>query len=105
MLEVKNLPDNPGDTKDVGLIPGSGRFPGEGSGYPLQYSCLEKSMDRRAWWSTVPGVTKSQTLLSTAPTDMYHRSLALKELHVLWKPEAGEVTQVGGAAPTLGPCL
>ena len=105
MLEVKNLPDNPGDTKDVGLIPGSGRFPGEGSGYPLQYSCLEKSMDRRAWWSTVPGVTKSQTLLSTAPADTYHRSLALKELHVLWKPEAGEVTQVGGAAPTLGTCL
>ena len=105
MLEVKNLPDNPGDTKDVGLIPGSGRFPGEGSGYPLQYSCLEKSMDRRAWWSTVPGVTKSQTLLSTAPADTYHRSLALKKLHVLWKPEAGEVTQVGGAAPTLGTCL
>ena len=52
-----------------------------------------------------PGVTKSQTLLSTAHADTYHRSLALKELHVLWKPEAGEVTQVGGAAPTLGTCL
>ena len=58
MLEVKNLPDNPGDTKDVGLIPGSGRFPGEGSGYPLQYSCLEKSIDRRAWWATDHRVAK-----------------------------------------------
>ena len=64
VLVVKNLPANPGDTKDVGLIPGSGRFPGEGSGYPLQYSCLENFMDRRAWWSTVPGVAKSRTRLS-----------------------------------------
>ena len=78
VLVVKNLPANPGDTKDVGLIPGSGRFPGEGSGYPLQYSCLENFMDRRAWWSTVPGVAKSQTRRSTAHADMYYRSLALK---------------------------
>jgi len=40
---VKNLPDNAGDTGDVGLIPGSGRFPGEGHSNPLQYSFLEKS--------------------------------------------------------------
>ena len=45
---VKNLPANAGDTRDAGLIPGSGRFPGEGNGNPLQYSCLESSMDRGA---------------------------------------------------------
>ena len=48
----------------LGLIPGSGRSPGEGNGNPLQYSCLENPMDRRAWWATVHGVVKSQTRLS-----------------------------------------
>ena len=38
---------------DLGLIPESGRSPGEGNGNPLQYSCLENSMDRGAWWATV----------------------------------------------------
>ena len=49
---------------DPGSIPGSGRSPGEGNGYPLQHSCLKDSMDREAWWATVPGVKKSQTQLS-----------------------------------------
>ena len=49
---------------DLGSIPGSGRFPGEGNGNPFQYSCLEKSMDRGAWQATVCGITKSQTQLS-----------------------------------------
>ena len=49
---------------DSGLIPGSGRSPGEGSGNPLQYSCLENSTDRGAWWATVHGVAKSWTRLS-----------------------------------------
>ena len=43
---VKNPPANAGDARDVGSIPGSGRSPGEGNGSPLQYSCLENSMDR-----------------------------------------------------------
>ena len=43
---------------------GLGRFPGEGNGNPLQYSCLEISMDRGDWWATVNGVQKSQTELS-----------------------------------------
>jgi len=47
-----------------GSIPGSGRSPREGSGNPLQYPCLEKPMDRGAWWATVHGVTKGQTRLS-----------------------------------------
>ena len=58
---VKNLPANAGDP---GLIPESGRSPGEGNGYPLQYSCPENSMDRGAWQATVHGVAKSQTRLS-----------------------------------------
>ena len=58
---VKN-PDNAGDP---GLIPGSGRSPEEGNGYPLQYSCLENAIDRGAWWAPGgPWVAKSQTQLS-----------------------------------------
>ena len=53
---VENLPANAGD---LGLIPGSGRCPGEGHGNPLQYSCLENPMDRGAWQDTVPGVAES----------------------------------------------
>ena len=49
---------------DPGSIPGSGRSPEEGIGYPLQYSCLENSMDRGAWRATVHGVAKSRTQLS-----------------------------------------
>ena len=62
---VKNLPANEEDARDVGLIPGLGRFPGGGNGNPLQYFCLENSTDRGAWWTTVHGVTKSWTQLST----------------------------------------
>ena len=47
-----------------GLLPGSGRSPGEGNGNPLQHSCLENLMDRGAWLAMVPRVTKSQTQLS-----------------------------------------
>ena len=59
--EVKAPACNSGD---LGLIPGSGRFPGEGNGNPLQYSCLENPMGGGAWWATVHGVTKSWTRLS-----------------------------------------
>ena len=54
--EVKNLPA----TQDT-WVPGSGRSAGEGNGNPLQYSCLENSMDREAWWAAGNGVAKSQT--------------------------------------------
>ena len=48
VLVVKNLPANAGDIRDVGLIPGLGRSPGEGNGNPLQYSCLENPMEEEA---------------------------------------------------------
>ena len=57
-LMVKNPPANAGDP---GLTSGSGRSPGEGNGYPLQYSCLENIMDREAWRATVLEVAKSRT--------------------------------------------
>ena len=58
---VKNPPANEGNS---GLISGPGRSAGEGIGYPLKYSCLEKSMDRGAQRATVRDITKSQTRLS-----------------------------------------
>ena len=62
-LVTKNLPDNSGDTRDVGSVAGSGRSPEGGNGNPLQYSCLEDHTDRGAWRAKVHGVGKSQTQL------------------------------------------
>ena len=56
---VKNPPANAGGAREVGSIPGSGRSPEEGNGNPLQYSGLENSMDRGAWWATVHGAAES----------------------------------------------
>ena len=77
---VKNLPANAGDAGHVGLIPGSGRTPGEGNGKPLQYFSLENPMDRGAWWATVRRIAKSQTQLKRLSTQhiadlQYHVSL------------------------------
>ena len=58
---IKNLPAN---AADIGSIPGLGRSPGGGNGNPLQYSCLENSMEKGTWWAIVHGITKSQTLLN-----------------------------------------
>ena len=52
---------------DLGSIPGLGRFPGEGNGNPLQYSCLENPMDREAWWATFYGVARVEYNLATKP--------------------------------------
>ena len=60
-LVVKNTPANAGDIRDLSLIPGSGRSLGGGYGNPLQYSCLENSMDRGVWKTIVHRVTKSLT--------------------------------------------
>ena len=61
VLVVKNTPANTGDVRDMGLIPGLGRSLGGGHGNPLQYSCLENSMDRGAWQATVHRVAQSWT--------------------------------------------
>ena len=58
---VKNLPVN---IRDKGLIPGSGRSPGEVNGHSLQYSCLGNPMDREAWWATARGVAKELDMTS-----------------------------------------
>ena len=55
---VKNPPANVGNVRDVGSIRGLGRSPGGGNGNSLEYSCLENSMDRGAWWAAVRGVVK-----------------------------------------------
>ena len=56
--ERKNLPAKAGDIRDSGLVPGSGRSPGGGSGNPLQYSCLENPTDRGVWQSAVHGLQR-----------------------------------------------
>ena len=58
---AKNLSANAEQVRDMGSIPGLGRSLGKGKDNPLQYSCLENSMDRRAWQATVHGVTKNLT--------------------------------------------
>ena len=77
----KNLPAKAGDTRDVGSIPKSGRFPEIGTGNPLQYSCLENSMDRRAWWVRVHRVAKSRTRLST------HAPMHTHSFHMVGIPD------------------
>ena len=60
---VKKPPVNAGDIRDMGFYPWVEKIPGEGHGYPLQYSCLENLMDRGAWWVIVERVAKSRTRL------------------------------------------
>ena len=61
---VKNPLANAGDARDAGSTPGSVRSTGGGNGNPLQFSCLENSTDKGAWWATAHRVAKSQTRLS-----------------------------------------
>ena len=73
---VKSLPAN---ARDLGLIPGLGRFPGEANGNPLQYSCLENPRDGRAWWAAICGVAESRTRLSNF-TFTFHFPALEKEM-------------------------
>ena len=91
-LVVKNPPDNAGNIRDTGSIPGSGGSPGGGRGNLLQYSCLENPMDRGAWPTTVHGIAKSQTQLKRFSTYM----------HCTWLNVG---TEAQGDFPTLCPDL
>ena len=71
--QVKNPPVNEGDTGNAGLIPRLGRSPGRRNGDLLQYSFLEKSMDRGAWQATVHGVTESDLTEHVAHTNLWDR--------------------------------
>ena len=62
-LEVKNLPANAEEVRNMGSIPGSERSSGGGHSNPLQYPCLENPMGRAAWQATVPSITQSQIRL------------------------------------------
>ena len=77
---VKDLPTNAGDTREVSLIPGLERSPGEGNGNPLQDSCLGNSMERGAWWATVHGITNSLTRLNAHKHTQAHDYLTLRGL-------------------------
>ena len=68
---VKNLPADAGDARNMGLIPGLGRSPGEGNGNPPQYSCLENPTDRQAWWATALGSQRVKHELATNPPPMF----------------------------------
>ena len=68
---VKNPLANAGDATESGMIPGLGRSPGEGNGNPLQYSCLENSMDRGPWQTIVHGAAKSWTQLKQLSSPTY----------------------------------
>ena len=78
-LVVKNLPANAGDR---GLIPGSGRFPGDGNGNPLQCSCLENTMDKRAWWATSMGSQESDT---TERLNHHSISAVFQKASIFWR--------------------
>ena len=70
---VKNLPAMQETWfQFLGLIPGSGRSPGERNGNPLQYPCLENPMDRGAWWATVHGVARVRHDLVTKPSPPHY---------------------------------
>ena len=73
-LVAKNPPANAGDIRDADSIPGSGKSPGGGNGNTLQYSCLENSMDRVAWWVAIHGVSQAWTRLSKH-TDRMNRAI------------------------------
>ena len=85
VLVVKNSPLNAGDIRDSGSNPVLGRAPDRGHGNPLQCSCLENPVDRRAWWATVRRVTKCQTQLNNlarthAHIVLYFRGGTLKKM-------------------------
>ena len=85
VLVIKSLPVKAGGLRNAGLIPGSRRSPGGGNGNLLQYSCLEKPLDRGALWATVHRVSKSQTPLKWLCTNAFHcHHCSLRSFLLCW---------------------
>ena len=81
---VENPAANAGDIRDMGLIPGWERSPGEGHSNPLQYSCLENPMDRGVWWAIVLEVTNSWTQLKQLSMHTHNNDFILFLLFFLY---------------------
>ena len=84
---VKNPPANAGDVRDAGSIPGLGRSPGGGHGYPLEYSCLENPFDRGAWWGAVHRVIKSQIHMKRLSTHLVNVLIIKGLIKILFLPK------------------
>ena len=80
---------------DPGSIPGSGRSPREGSGYPLQYSCLEKSMDRGAWWIQFTGSQRVRHNRATYTYEVSKVATLIDTEVEWWLPELGFMRKRG----------
>ena len=89
VLVIKKPPADPGDVRDVGLIPGSGRSPGGGHSNPLQCSFLENPMDRGAWRATVHKVAKSQTRLKHLSTQAQMNGCSFVPVKLYQQKQAG----------------
>ena len=81
-LSGKNLPAHAGDARGAGSIPGTGRSPGGGNGNLLQHSCLENSMDRRAWWATVHGDHKKSDMTEWLHYFFNFQERKVKQRHI-----------------------
>ena len=98
-LVVKNLPANAGNVRDLGSVPGWGKSPGEGTGNPLQYPCLENPMDRGAWRATVHGCRKESGMIEHTHTGG-NRALT-QSLHLISEPPAARGMPVQSPACSL----
>ena len=100
VLVIDNLPASEGDARDVGSVSGLGRSSEEGNGNQLQYSCLENSMDRGAWWAIVYRAARSQTQLSDSHIYSFERLLLKLMLqyfaHLMWRANSLEKTLMLG---------
>ena len=93
---------NTGNAGNSGWIPGLGRSPGEGNGYPFQYSCLENSRDRGAWWATAHGVSKAGHDWVTDTTLHYYPSFRTRREH---RPTHQSKWQIEGRTVIKSPSL
>ena len=84
LLVVNNLPAHAGDARDMGLIPGSGRSPGEGNGNLLQHSCRENPMDRGACQTTVYKVAKESDMTAHTHSQIVSYGHSLSSLRVAY---------------------